>query len=157
MHPNQRRRNHRNCQSQHSKMAKSAIISNASCDPNDNININSNSNQHLHNSDDSDTSTQNTKKKKTLMPPSSKTVVGRALGSELYRDENISKSLKQSSSSSSSDHGVGSALTDTPISTAPGSPQMYVFSFFFFLFLFLFINKCILAVTCALGILFLLV
>ena len=157
MHPNQRRRNHRNCQSQHSKMAKSAIISNASCDPNDNININSNSNQHLHNSDDSDTSTQNTKKKKTLMPPSSKTVVGRALGSELYRDENISKSLKQSSSSSSSDHGVGSALTDTPISTAPGSPQMYVSLFFFFLFLFLFINKCILAVTCALGILFLLV
>lgn len=151
MHPNQRRRNHRNCQSQHSKMAKSAIISNASCDPNDNININSNSNQHLHNSDDSDTSTQNTKKKKTLMPPSSKTVVGRALGSELYRDENISKSLKQSSSSSSSDHGVGSALTDTPIPTAPGSPQMYVFPFFFSIY------KCILAVTCALGILFLLV
>ncbi|KAL3477970.1 6-phosphofructo-2-kinase 1 [Aspergillus californicus] len=50
----------------------------------------------------------------TLMPPP-KTVAGRALGNELH-----SEARKQSLASRD---GVGFALTDTPISTAPSSPQ----------------------------------
>lgn len=47
-----------------------------------------------------------------------KTVVGRALGNDLSSDAHRP--------SQGSKDGVGSALTDTPISTAPPSPQMYV-------------------------------
>ncbi|PKY02445.1 bifunctional 6-phosphofructo-2-kinase/fructose-2,6-bisphosphate 2-phosphatase [Aspergillus campestris IBT 28561] len=50
----------------------------------------------------------------SLMPPS-KTVAGRALGNELH-----SESLKPPSAN----EGVGIALTDTPVSTAPSSPQI---------------------------------
>lgn len=46
-----------------------------------------------------------------------KTVVGRALGSDLHSDAHRP--------SQASKNGVGCALTDTPISTAPPSPQMY--------------------------------
>lgn len=46
-----------------------------------------------------------------------KTVVGRALGSDLHSDAHRP--------SQASKDGVGCALTDTPISTAPPSPQMY--------------------------------
>jgi len=53
-----------------------------------------------------------------LMPP--KTVVGRALGNELHPDAHKPLSAQPSRD------GVGFALTDTPISTAPSSPQMYV-------------------------------
>jgi 6-phosphofructo-2-kinase len=49
-----------------------------------------------------------------------KTVVGRALGNELSSDAHRP--------SQGSKDGVGCALTDTPISTAPPSPQMYVSS-----------------------------
>lgn len=49
------------------------------------------------------------------MPPP-KTVVGRALGNELHSDGH--KQLQAPKG------GVGTALTDTPISTAPPSPQM---------------------------------
>lgn len=52
------------------------------------------------------------------MPP--KTVVGRALGNELHPDAHKPLSAQPSRD------GVGFALTDTPISTAPSSPQMYV-------------------------------
>lgn len=45
-----------------------------------------------------------------------KTVVGRALGNDLHSD--VHKPLQAPKG------GVGTALTDTPISTAPPSPQM---------------------------------
>ncbi|KAL4911989.1 6-phosphofructo-2-kinase-domain-containing protein [Aspergillus aurantiobrunneus] len=50
----------------------------------------------------------------TLMPPT-KTVAGRALGNDLHSDSHRK--------SQASRDGVGFALTDTPISTAPSSPQ----------------------------------
>lgn len=57
-----------------------------------------------------------------LMPPA-KTLVGRALGNDLHSDAHRG--------SQASKDGVGFALTDTPISTAPSSPQLYVpFRFF---------------------------
>lgn len=50
-----------------------------------------------------------------MMSPA-KTVVGRALGNDLHSDvHKISQAPKG---------GVGTVLTDTPISTAPPSPQM---------------------------------
>ncbi|KAL1971682.1 hypothetical protein VTN31DRAFT_2303 [Thermomyces dupontii] len=49
--------------------------------------------------------------------PPSKTVVGRALGSELNE-------VKKSTARLPSKDGVGIALTDTPLSTAPSSPQI---------------------------------
>jgi 6-phosphofructo-2-kinase len=49
-----------------------------------------------------------------LMPPP-KTVVNRALGNDLHSDVKSSQPPKG---------GVGTALTDTPVSTAPPSPQM---------------------------------
>lgn len=52
----------------------------------------------------------------TLMPPP-KTVIGRALGSNGHSEVHKAPSTT---------NGVGKALTDTPISTAPPSPQMYV-------------------------------
>lgn len=51
----------------------------------------------------------------SLMPPS-KTVIGRALGNELHSDGHKPRQAPKG--------GVGTALTDTPISTAPPSPQM---------------------------------
>lgn len=135
---------HRHCQSQHSTMAKNAIISNASCD----------NNQHHHHhgsNNNSHTLTQRPEKKKNLMPPSSKTVVGRALGSELHVNENIQRSLKQSYDHAAA--GLGCALTDTPISTAPSSPQMYVSCFFCpLLSIYILLILLILAVTCCPGV-----
>ncbi|KAH2135829.1 hypothetical protein KXV72_008874 [Aspergillus fumigatus] len=55
-----------------------------------------------------------TGKDASLMPP--KTLVGRALGNELHSDAH--------KGSRASKDGVGFALTDTPISTAPPSPQI---------------------------------
>lgn len=49
-----------------------------------------------------------------LMPPP-KTVVGRALGNDLHSDAHKPSHAKG---------GAGTTLTDTPISTAPPSPQM---------------------------------
>lgn len=57
----------------------------------------------------------------TLMPPS-KTVIGRALGNELHSDGHKPRQAPKG--------GVGTALTDTPISTAPPSPQMCVLFLF---------------------------
>ncbi|KAJ5643136.1 6-phosphofructo-2-kinase 1 [Penicillium longicatenatum] len=51
----------------------------------------------------------------TLMPPP-KTVVGRALGSDLHSDAHKASQAPKG--------GVGTALADTPISTAPPSPQI---------------------------------
>ncbi|KAJ5937179.1 Bifunctional 6-phosphofructo-2-kinase/fructose-2 6-bisphosphate 2-phosphatase [Penicillium verhagenii] len=50
----------------------------------------------------------------TLTPP--KTVVGRALGNDLHSDAHKASQAPKG--------GVGTALTDTPISTAPPSPQI---------------------------------
>ncbi|KAJ5169053.1 6-phosphofructo-2-kinase 1 [Penicillium canariense] len=50
-----------------------------------------------------------------LMPPP-KSVVGRALGNDLHSDAHKTSQAPKG--------GVGSALTDTPISTAPPSPQI---------------------------------
>ncbi|KAL4996185.1 6-phosphofructo-2-kinase-domain-containing protein [Aspergillus recurvatus] len=58
-----------------------------------------------------------TEKDATLMPPP-KTVAGRALGNDLHSD-----SHRKPHASRPSRDGVGFALTDTPISTAPSSPQ----------------------------------
>lgn len=49
------------------------------------------------------------------MPPP-KTVVNRALGNDLHSDSHKSSQPPKG--------GVGTALTDTPVSTAPPSPQM---------------------------------
>ncbi|KAJ5216423.1 uncharacterized protein N7498_002830 [Penicillium cinerascens] len=51
----------------------------------------------------------------TLMPPP-KTVVSRALGNDLHSDAHKTSQAPKG--------GVGTALTDTPISTAPPSPQI---------------------------------
>ncbi|KAF7170925.1 hypothetical protein CNMCM5623_003377 [Aspergillus felis] len=55
-----------------------------------------------------------TGKDASLMPP--KTLVGRALGNELHSDAHKGSHVSKD--------GVGFALTDTPISTAPPSPQI---------------------------------
>lgn len=49
------------------------------------------------------------------MPPP-KTVIGRALGNDIHSDAHKPSQAPKG--------GVGAALTDTPISTAPPSPQM---------------------------------
>ncbi|KAK2755724.1 hypothetical protein FQN54_005874 [Arachnomyces sp. PD_36] len=98
-------------------MAKSAMT-NAACDPNKKNNFPPNKNNSLNHPFPQKSTQQNSNQKKTLMPPSSKTVVGRALGSELHQNDNVQKTL-------SPDHGVGCALTDTPVSTAPSSPQIF--------------------------------
>ncbi|KAF3394149.1 hypothetical protein F1880_005522 [Penicillium rolfsii] len=54
-------------------------------------------------------------KEGALMPPP-KTVVGRALGNDLHSDAHKTSQPPKG--------GVGTALTDTPISTAPPSPQI---------------------------------
>lgn len=51
----------------------------------------------------------------SLMPPP-KTVVQRALGNDLHSDSHKFSQPPKG--------GVGTALTDTPVSTAPPSPQM---------------------------------
>ncbi|RAL04970.1 6-phosphofructo-2-kinase PFK26 [Aspergillus ibericus CBS 121593] len=53
-------------------------------------------------------------KEANLMPPA-KTLVGRALGNELHSDAHKGSQVPKD--------GVGFALTDTPVSTAPSSPQ----------------------------------
>lgn len=70
-------------------------------------------------SDVSDNSNGSDGKDSTLMPPP-KSVIGRALGSNMNGVPTDKASLLSFS------NGVGKALTDTPISTAPPSPQMYV-------------------------------
>lgn len=89
-------------QSQHSDFAKLAIMSNVTTPSSDDA---SSLELHAHLKDAS------------LMPPP-KTVLGRAISGD-----GSNKSLLAHSHSFSKD-GVGVALTDTPVSTAPNSPQM---------------------------------
>jgi 6-phosphofructo-2-kinase len=52
-------------------------------------------------------------------------VIGRALGSELHPEVSNSKpAVSVLSQRRPSKDGVGMALSDTPLSTAPSSPQM---------------------------------
>ncbi|KAJ5345502.1 Bifunctional 6-phosphofructo-2-kinase/fructose-2 6-bisphosphate 2-phosphatase [Penicillium brevicompactum] len=86
---------------QHSNIARSAILTSASQpehqEQRNNINEGANSG-----------------KEGALMPP--KTVVNRALGNDLHSDSHKSSQPPKG--------GVGTALTDTPVSTAPPSPQI---------------------------------
>ncbi|OQE26853.1 hypothetical protein PENSTE_c005G00211 [Penicillium steckii] len=95
---------------QHSNIARSAIMTSASSpDPatqGDQRNMNQPNGI-------SSTTSAGSGKEGSLMPPP-KTVVGRALGNDLH-SEKTSQAPKG---------GVGSTLTDTPISTAPPSPQI---------------------------------
>ncbi|KAJ5272821.1 Bifunctional 6-phosphofructo-2-kinase/fructose-2 6-bisphosphate 2-phosphatase [Penicillium angulare] len=98
---------------QHSDIARSAIISSAtSPDPaalGDQRNMNSRPDGISSNGNGIRSGNEG-----TLMPP--KTVVGRALGNDLHSDAHKTSQAPKG--------GVGTALTDTPISTAPPSPQI---------------------------------
>ncbi|PYH42610.1 6-phosphofructo-2-kinase PFK26 [Aspergillus saccharolyticus JOP 1030-1] len=90
--------------SQHTDIARSAIMTCASTPE--------------HKRDGKSTgipSQSGTGKDATLMPPP-KSLVGRALGNELHSSD-------AHKGSQASKDGVGFALTDTPVSTAPSSPQ----------------------------------
>ncbi|KAL1858393.1 6-phosphofructo-2-kinase [Paecilomyces lecythidis] len=89
---------------QHSSIARSAIVSNAASPDSHDQHPTSNG-----------TSNGIPGKDANSLPP--KSVVGRALGSELHPDAHRAPS-------SVSKDGVGKALTDTPIPTAPPSPQI---------------------------------
>ncbi|KAJ5710664.1 hypothetical protein N7488_004820 [Penicillium malachiteum] len=99
---------------QHSDIARSAIISSATS-PNpatmgDQRNMNPRSNGVSSNGNGIGSG-----KEGALIPPP-KTVVGRALGNDLHSDVHKASQAPKG--------GVGTALTDTPISTAPPSPQI---------------------------------
>ncbi|KAJ5513013.1 hypothetical protein N7463_002565 [Penicillium fimorum] len=88
---------------QHSSIARSAMTSATETgDQRNNINPNGTSNG------------SGSGKEGALMPP--KTVVNRALGNDLHSDSHKSSLPPKG--------GVGTALTDTPVSTAPPSPQI---------------------------------
>ncbi|KAJ5984353.1 Bifunctional 6-phosphofructo-2-kinase/fructose-2 6-bisphosphate 2-phosphatase [Penicillium waksmanii] len=97
---------------QHSTIARSAIMSSASSPDPAELGDQRNMNQPP-NGLSSTTSVTGSGKEGSLMPPP-KTVVGRALGNDLHSDK----------TSQAPKGGVGTALTDTPISTAPPSPQI---------------------------------
>ncbi|KAJ5836104.1 Bifunctional 6-phosphofructo-2-kinase/fructose-2 6-bisphosphate 2-phosphatase [Penicillium robsamsonii] len=88
---------------QHSSIARSAMTSATETgDQRNNINPNGTSNG------------SGSGKEGALMPP--KTVVNRALGNDLHSDSHKSSLPLKG--------GIGTALTDTPVSTAPPSPQI---------------------------------
>ncbi|CRG83194.1 6-phosphofructo-2-kinase [Talaromyces islandicus] len=60
----------------------------------------------------------------TSSKTSPKTVIGRALGSELHAEANSKPAVSSLSPRRPSKDGVGMALSDTPLSTAPSSPQI---------------------------------
>ncbi|PKX94557.1 6-phosphofructo-2-kinase PFK26 [Aspergillus novofumigatus IBT 16806] len=93
---------------QHSDIARSAIMTSASSPEYQRNGVTSNRNN------PAGSNKNRTGKDASLMPP--KTLVGRALGNELHSDAH--------KGSRASKDGVGFALTDTPISTAPPSPQI---------------------------------
>lgn len=95
---------------QHSNIARSAIMTSASSPDPATLGDQRNMNEP---NGISSTTSAGSGKEGSLMPPP-KTVVGRALGNDLH-SEKTSQAPKG---------GVGSTLTDTPISTAPPSPQM---------------------------------
>ncbi|KAJ5928068.1 6-phosphofructo-2-kinase 1 [Penicillium verhagenii] len=98
---------------QHSDIARSAIMSSATSDPavlgDQRI-----MNQRPNGISSTGAGLGSGKEGATLTPP--KTVVGRALGNDLHSDAHKASQAPKG--------GVGTALTDTPISTAPPSPQI---------------------------------
>ncbi|KAL4804865.1 6-phosphofructo-2-kinase-domain-containing protein [Aspergillus unguis] len=98
---------------QHTGIARSAIMTCASS-PDHQRNRTPTSNS-MPDHNQSPSGKPKAEKDASLMPPP-KTVAGRALGNELHSDSAHKKSQ-------ASRDGVGFALTDTPISTAPSSPQ----------------------------------
>ncbi|KAJ6010578.1 6-phosphofructo-2-kinase 1 [Penicillium sp. IBT 35674x] len=99
---------------QHSDIARSAIMSSATSDPaapGDQRNMNQRSNG----ISSKGAGLGSGKEGATLIPPP-KTVVGRALGNDLHSDAHKASQAPKG--------GVGTALTDTPVSTAPPSPQI---------------------------------
>ncbi|KAJ5885604.1 6-phosphofructo-2-kinase 1 [Penicillium tannophilum] len=99
---------------QHSDIARSAIMSSATSDPaasGDQRNMN----QRPNGISSKGAGLGSGKEGATLIPPP-KTVVGRALGNDLHSDAHKASQAPKG--------GVGTALTDTPISTAPPSPQI---------------------------------
>ncbi|KAJ5105192.1 hypothetical protein NUU61_002539 [Penicillium alfredii] len=96
---------------QHSNIARSALMTSAASPDPSTLDQRSNNNQP--NGVSSNGPSDGSGKEGSLMPPP-KTVVGRALGNDLHSDK----------SSQLHKGGVGAALTDTPISTAPPSPQI---------------------------------
>ena len=90
-------------QSQHSRLAVQAILNNI------NTAASSTTSQHP---DFINTPSSGGEMDKSLKPPS-KTVAGRALGIDSHHHPTHAQAA-----------GVGRALSDTPISTAPPSPQM---------------------------------
>lgn len=98
---------------QHSDIARSAIMTSASTpDP---AAVADQRDMNPPNGISSHGTSLHSGKEGALIPPT-KTVVGRALGNDLHSDAH--KPLQAPKG------GVGTALTDTPISTAPPSPQM---------------------------------
>jgi 6-phosphofructo-2-kinase len=97
---------------QHSDIARSAIMTSASSPERQRNGVTSNGNNNH-----ASPNKLGNGKDASLMPP--KTIVGRALGNEVHSDSHKGSHVSK--------NGVGFALTDTPISTAPPSPQMYVF------------------------------
>jgi 6-phosphofructo-2-kinase len=99
---------------QHSTIARSAIMTSATSPD-----LTSLGDQRIMNQRSNDISSHGASlgsgKEGALMPPP-KTVVGRALGNDLHSDAHRTSQPPKG--------GVGTALTDTPISTAPPSPQM---------------------------------
>ncbi|KAJ5619614.1 hypothetical protein N7510_003598 [Penicillium lagena] len=93
---------------QHSNIARSAMTS-ATSDPDQR----SNKNQRPYGVSSNGPSPGNDGT--SLMPPP-KTVVGRALGNDLHSDAHKTQLATKG--------GVGAALSDTPVSTAPPSPQI---------------------------------
>lgn len=99
---------------QHSDIARSAIMSSATSDPaalGDQRNMN-----HRPNAISSKGAGLGSGKEGATLIPPPKTVVGRALGNDLHSDAHKASQAPKG--------GVGTALADTPISTAPPSPQM---------------------------------
>ncbi|KAJ5136922.1 hypothetical protein N7448_005476 [Penicillium atrosanguineum] len=96
---------------QHSSIARSAMTSNTP-DP---AALGDQSNMNRPNGFSSKETSPGPTKDGALMPPP-KSVVGRALGNDLHSDVHKTSQAPKG--------GVGTALTDTPISTAPPSPQI---------------------------------
>ena len=95
-------------QSQLSNMAKSAIISSASSSPSSDDIPSFEHHDLFH-------------KPSTLMGPP-KIVTSRSIGNQLHKENKTAPSQQFLNPTNSNGH----ALNDTPISTAPSSPQMYV-------------------------------
>ena len=99
---------------QHSNIARSAIMTSATSPDPAALADRKNMNQRPNGISSNGNGVGPNKESALLSAP--KTVVGRALGNDLHSDVHKPSQVPKG--------GVGTALTDTPISTAPPSPQM---------------------------------